>query len=274
MLDQRPQKMYLEQFSPWLSDFQFQKFDEVEVPGQYLQHKDSNADFIKIDRILPVVDNVRGHGISYKRLTFRGHDGSLHPFAVQYPAARHCRREERIAQLLRMFNEVLARKKESRRRNLFFSLPAAFPLSPHIRMVEDDVSYISLHQVYEDFCNRSGIHKDQAIDFYVKSVEDAMAMRTDKDTKEWLNNVRMEIIQAIRQKIVPDTFLLDFFKRTFTTFPDLWLFRKQFTLQYATIAFQTYLLAINNRYPQKFFFSRAKGNIWNTELLPCILVTK
>jgi transformation/transcription domain-associated protein len=37
MLDQRPQRMYLEQFSPWLSDFQFQKFDEVEVPGQYLQ---------------------------------------------------------------------------------------------------------------------------------------------------------------------------------------------------------------------------------------------
>jgi transformation/transcription domain-associated protein len=37
MLDQRPQKRYLEQFSPWLSDFQFQKFDEVEVPGQYLQ---------------------------------------------------------------------------------------------------------------------------------------------------------------------------------------------------------------------------------------------
>jgi len=107
MLDQRPQRMYLEQFSPWLSDFQFQKFDEVEVPGQYLQHKDSNADFIKIDRILPVVDNVRGHGISYKRVTFRGHDGSLHSFAVQYPAARHCRREERIQQLLRMFNEYI-----------------------------------------------------------------------------------------------------------------------------------------------------------------------
>src|SRR5271156_2118658 len=70
-----------------------------------VQHKDSNADFIKIDRILPVVDCVRGTGISYKRLTFRGHDGSLHPFAVQYPAARHCRREERIQQLLRMFNE-------------------------------------------------------------------------------------------------------------------------------------------------------------------------
>jgi transformation/transcription domain-associated protein len=88
-------------------------------------------------------------------------------------------------------------------------------------MVEDDISYISLHQVYEDFCNRSGVHKDQAIDFYVKSVEEAMSKRgvcllciidltmKEKDTKEWLNNVKMEIIQAIRQNIVPDTFLLD-----------------------------------------------------------------
>ena len=31
----------------------------------------------------------------------------------------------------------------------------------------------------------------------------------EKDTKEWLNNVKMEIVQAIRQNIVPDTFLLD-----------------------------------------------------------------
>jgi len=104
---------------------------------------------------------------------------------------------------------VLAWKKESRRRNLFFTLPAAFPLSPHIRMVEDDISYISLHQVYEDFCNRSGVHKDRAIDFYVKSVEEAVTKRTDKDQKDWLNNVKMEIIQAIRRDIVPDTFLLD-----------------------------------------------------------------
>ena len=31
----------------------------------------------------------------------------------------------------------------------------------------------------------------------------------EKDNKDWLNNVKMEIIQAIRQNIVPDTFLLD-----------------------------------------------------------------
>ena len=128
---------------------------------------------------------------------------------------------------MRLTLRVLARKKESRQRNLRFTLPAAFPLSPHIRMVEDDVSYISLHQVYEDFCNRSGIHKDQAIDFYVKSVEETMSkkgvcslslielMKQERDNKEWLNNVKVEIIQAIRQNIVPDTFLLDVLFNTY-----------------------------------------------------------
>jgi transformation/transcription domain-associated protein len=36
------------------------------------------------------------------------------------------------------------------------------------------------------------------------------------------------------------------------------------------MAFQTWLLAINNRYPQKIFFSRTKGNVWNTEMLPAL----
>ena len=34
-------------------------------------------------------------------------------------------------------------------------------------------------------------------------------MFQEKDNKDWLNNVKMEIINAIRQNIVPETFLLD-----------------------------------------------------------------
>ena len=60
-----------------------------------------------------MVDNIRNHGFSYKRLTFRGHDGSLHPFAIQYPAGRHCRREERISQLLRIFNQYILKYGET-----------------------------------------------------------------------------------------------------------------------------------------------------------------
>lgn len=122
-LDRRPQHANLESFSNPLSEFRFAKFDDVEVPGQYLQHRDKNNDFVRIERFLPNVDLVRTVGFSHRRLKIRGHDGSVHPFAVQHPAARHSRREERILQLFRIFNGTLAKRKESRRRNLNFNLP-------------------------------------------------------------------------------------------------------------------------------------------------------
>jgi len=36
LLDSRPRKQHLEHFSHWLVEFEYQKFDEVEVPGQYV----------------------------------------------------------------------------------------------------------------------------------------------------------------------------------------------------------------------------------------------
>jgi transformation/transcription domain-associated protein len=62
MLDQRPQRMYLEHFSPWLSDFQFQKFDEVEVPGQYLQVIHCGFDLIDSTRTtMPTLSRLIGY---------------------------------------------------------------------------------------------------------------------------------------------------------------------------------------------------------------------
>ena len=117
------------------------------MPGQYLQHRDKNQDFVRIERFLPNVELVRTVGFSHRRLKIRGHDGSIHPFAVQHPAARHSRREERILQLFRIFNGTLSKRKESRRRNLSFYLPLMVPFSPSLRLVQDDPSYISLQGV-------------------------------------------------------------------------------------------------------------------------------
>lgn len=164
-LDRRPHHQSLELDSPHLSEFKFQKFDEVEVPGQYLQHRDRNTDFIRIERFLPNVDLVRTVGFSHRRLKIRGHDGSIHPFAVQHPAARHSRREERILQLFRIFNVTLAKRKESRRRNLKFFLPLMIPLAPTLRLVQDDSSYISLQGIFEDHCRRNAMNKDEPVLF-------------------------------------------------------------------------------------------------------------
>ena len=178
-LDRRPRQSSLETYSPHLSEFRFQKFEEVEVPGQYLQHRDKNADFIRIERFLPNVDLVRSIGFSHRRLKIRGHDGSVHPFAIQHPAARHSRREERILQLFRIFNGVLAKRKESRRRNLNFHLPLMVPLAPSIRLVQEDAQYVSLQGVYEDHCRRMGTNKDDPVLFTMEKLRQFSEMRNE-----------------------------------------------------------------------------------------------
>jgi transformation/transcription domain-associated protein len=39
------------------------------------------------------------------------------------------------------------------------------PLAPHIRMVQDDPTYISLQGVFEDHCRKSGMSKDEPLLF-------------------------------------------------------------------------------------------------------------
>lgn len=285
-LDRRPQSQALEVYSPHLSEFRFLKFDEVEVPGQYLEHRDKNQDFVRIDRFLPDVDLVRGIGVCHRRLKIRGHDGSIHPFAVQHPAARHCRREERILQLFRIFNGILAKRKESRRRNLYFHLPLMVPLAPHIRLVQDDTSYISLQGIYEDHCRRNGVSKDEPVLFTMEKMRalaeikqsvglpDSLPYNTytnmNQRSPEQSQVLRTEIFTAIQEKWVPNTIVLKYFQDIYPNFADFWLFRRQFSYQYAAIAFMTYVMHMNSRYPNKFSISRATGDIWGSELIPAM----
>ncbi|KAL8725777.1 MAG: hypothetical protein Q9166_007142 [cf. Caloplaca sp. 2 TL-2023] len=285
-LDRRTAHVSLESFSPHLSEFRFQKFDEVEVPGQYLQHRDKNTDFIRIERFLADVDLVRTVGFSHRRIKIRGHDGSIHPFAVQHPAARHSRREERILQLFRIFNGTLSKRKESRRRNLNFYLPLMIPLAPPLRLVQDDSSYISLQGVYEDHCRRNGINKDEPVLFTMDKLRALTEARgnvsfsTSPNTPSTTNNaqknpaelpaMRLETFTAIQDRWVPSTITLHYFQQTYQSYSDFWLFRRQFTTQLAALTFMTYIMHMSLRFPHKMNISRATGSVWGSELNPAI----
>ncbi|KEY73370.1 hypothetical protein S7711_01483 [Stachybotrys chartarum IBT 7711] len=282
-LDRRVTRVSLEAFSPHLSEFRYQKFDEVEIPGQYLQHKDKNQDFIRIERFLPNVDLVRSISASYRRIKMRGHDGSIHCWAVQHPAARHCRREERILQLFRHLNQTLSRKKESRRRDLQFTLPLMVPLAPHIRIVQEDTSYITLQAVYEDHCRRMGMSKDEPVLFTMEKLRGvlenkSMVSHYDYPTAQLLTEsqqakqeqaatARLEVFNAIQEKWVPQTVALEYFQQVFPQYAEFWLFRRQFSYQLSALTFMTYILYMHNRYPQKINIARGSGNIWGSELM-------
>jgi transformation/transcription domain-associated protein len=294
-LDRRKTTIPLEQYTHQLSEFRFLKFDDVEVPGQYLQHRDKNSDFVRIERFLPNVELVRGIGICHRRLTIRGHDGSIHPFAIQFPAARSSRREERILQLFRIFNGILAKRKESRRRNLQFHLPLMVPITPSVRMVQDDASYMSMQGIYEDYCRKNGINKDEPVLFSIEKLRalnpvsssrsppatasspNALEWETDTSSQKNIdhaNSIRLETFAAVQEKYVPPTVLQDFFRATFPQFSDFWLFRRTLSYQLACLTFMTYVLHMNTRFPQKLSISRSSGRVWGSELIPSMASAK
>lgn len=287
-LDRRKLSVPLEAYTHQLSEFRFLKFDDVEIPGQYLQHRDKNSDFIRIERFLPDVDLVRGIGICHRRLKIRGHDGSVHPFAIQFPAARSSRREERILQLFRIFNGILSKRKESRRRNLQFHLPLMVPITPSVRMVQDDASYISMQGIFEDFCRRNNLNKDEPVLF---SIEKLRALQPVSLTQtnclneflpnvqmqknlEHANSIRLETFAAVQEKYVPPTVLLDYFRSTYPNFADFWLFRRSFSYQLAALTFMSYVMHMNSRFPHKISISRGSGRVWGSELIPSMAVGK
>ena len=282
-LDRRNPHANLEHYSTILNDFRFQKFDEVEIPGQYLEHRDKNQDFIRIERLMPTVDLVRGIGVCHRRIRFRGHDGSIHPFAVQHPASRSSRREERMVQLFRTFNSTLAKKKESRRRNLNFHLPEMVPLSPHVRLVQDDASYVTLQGVFEDFARQNSFSKDEPILFTIEKLQklsNVTIPRLDQQSRPFTDDqqarrdveasLRMDTFLAVQDKYVPQSLLKDYFQAIYPSFADYFLFRRQFAYQFATLTFMTYIVPMAQRYPHKIAISRSTGNVWGVDLLPSI----
>jgi transformation/transcription domain-associated protein len=173
---------------------------------------------VKIARFHPKAELARGHGHCFRRITMMGSNGSSHSFSVQLPAARHCRREERLTQLFRIMNSVLRKRKEARRRNLQFHLPPAVPLAPQLRLVESDSSYISLQDIYDEYCHSKGRSREDSImSFYdrVKQLHDPAIPRVSRRRLGWAKwqtdqrfiQLKTEVLEEIQAKMVPENIL-------------------------------------------------------------------
>ena len=167
---------YLERIRPSFKGFHDQKFEDIEIPGQYLLNKENNLHFVKIARFLPAVNFVRGTQSSYRRINMCGQDGSLIRCCALSPAARHSRREERMSSMYRLLNTLLENNVEARSRSLLFNLPIAVPLSPQVRSTNDKQSFTTLHQIYDEYCFKMKIDPDDIEGF----INDQLSIANDK----------------------------------------------------------------------------------------------
>lgn len=272
VLDMLPSNFHLENFSRYLAEFEHQRYDEIDVPGQYLMLRDTSSDFVKLDRFDSQVEIIRRHGASFRRIVMLGNDGSRNTFIVQNPSSRQSRREERVIQFLRMTDAIIDKKIISKRLSLSFNIQVIVPLSSFVRLVQDNSCFTSLEDVYEQHCRRVNILPEDPIlyfrDCMFKGIE-SLNIPFKKGSVDLLN-LRVDLFEEISQKFMPSNILSKHMKSIYSDFSAFWNFRRKFTSQYASFVFMTYVLAIGHRFPHKIGFNRDTAALITSDLLPAL----
>lgn len=261
--DRFPAVLKLEEESRVLRDFHVV---DVEVPGQYFTDQEIAPDHtVKLDRVGPDIPIVRRHGSSFRRLTLIGSDGSQRHFIVQTSLTPNARSDERMLQLFRVMNRMFDKHKESRRRHICIHTPIIIPVWSQVRMVEDDLMYSTLLEVYENHCARNDREADLPITNFKEQLNPAMAGQI---TPEAIVDLRLQAYNEVTRNRVPDNILSQFIYKTLLNGNHMWAFKKQFATQLALSCFISYMLQIGGRSPNKILFAKNTGKIFQTDFHP------
>ncbi len=83
---------------------------------------------------------------------------------------------------------------------------------------------------------------------------------------------KMEIYTSIQERFVSKNVASEYFQRIYPSMADFWLFRREFSYSFAALTFMTYIMFMNQRYPQKLAIARSSGRVWGSELIPSMNV--
>ncbi|KNA06133.1 hypothetical protein SOVF_183880 [Spinacia oleracea] len=261
--DRFPAVLKLEEESRVLRDFHVV---DVELPGQYFTDQEIAPDHtVKLDRVGPGIPIVRRHGSSFRRLTLIGSDGSQRHFIVQTSLTPNARSDERMLQLFRVMNRMFDKHKESRRRHICIHTPIIIPVWSQVRMVEDDLMYSTLLEVYDNHCARNDREADLPITLFKEQLNPAMAGQLSTDA---IIDLRLHAYNEVTRTRVPDNILSQFIYKTLLNGNHMWAFKKQFAAQLALSCFISYMLQIGGRSPNKILFAKNTGKVFQTDFHP------
>lgn len=169
-------------------------------------------------------------------------------------------------QLFRIFNVNLARRKETRKRNITFHLPVIVPFNPTLRLLENDASYITMQDVYDQRCEAIGLAREEASLIFADKTK--LLIRSGRVDE--VSSFKLETMTELMAKVTPQNTLSSYMVKTMATPSDLWSMRKQFGLQISSATFMTYIMCLSARYPSRFHLSRKTGLIHVSEMLPSL----
>ena len=257
--DTHPSIIKLEEHAPSLAEM---SLEEIEMPCQ-APHSPDGPETIFIERISADVEVVRRACASSRRITIFGSDGQTRTFLVQ-PVTQQMapgHSEERVGQLLRAANTVMATHPESRRRGLGFAAPRSRALMPSGRLIEDDPAATLYVDAYDTYCARYGREPDAPIlHFKARTCSEEGGITDDKEIR------RAAYTEIVEKLVTENVFSQYMYKTMVENSRVMWTFKRQFALSAAMSAVACYALRLTGRTPNKVLVSKAKGEITHLEL--------
>ncbi|EDW01948.1 GH20167 [Drosophila grimshawi] len=248
-----PTSFLIEDKCRFLSNFS-QKTAEVELPGELLIPSSSHY-YVRIARFMPRVEIVQKNNTAARRLYIRGTNGKIYPYLVVLDSGLgDARREERVLQLKRMLNYYLEKQKETSRRFLNITVPRVVPISPQMRLAEDNPNSVSLLKIFKKCCNNVKIDYDMPIVRYYERLSEVQAQGTPIS-----HTILREIFTEVQWTMVSKTLLRQWALNTFAAATDYWQFRKMLTLQLALSYLCEHALNLTRLNPDMMYLHQDSG---------------
>ncbi|KAL4095775.1 hypothetical protein PRIC1_009146 [Phytophthora ramorum] len=264
-------KLYLEQCSRHLMEL---SSSNMEVPGQYVSDSEPIKDLhARIQHFESTVDVLLRNGFTQRRVAMGGSDGRAYYFLVQYAMTHITRTDERMMQMYLLLNRLLLRHKETKKRNTVFHVPKVIPLTPRVRLLEDNRDFVTLGEIYELDCQIENKDPDLPVELYRERVSEAYAAagaRNDsgKQEEERVAQAKTRAFHEICNEHVPETLLAKYVHGISAHSDAYFQFRSEFTKHLALSSFLSYALFVGDRAPHRVLFSRRTGRVVSTELRP------
>ncbi|KAL7737489.1 hypothetical protein ACLKA6_007623 [Drosophila palustris] len=248
-----PTSFLIEDKCRFLSNFS-QKTAEVELPGELLIPSSSHY-YVRIARFMPRVEIVQKNNTAARRLYIRGTNGKIYPYLVVLDSGLgDARREERVLQLKRMLNYYLEKQKETSRRFLNITVPRVVPISPQMRLAEDNPNSVSLLKIFKKCCLNAKMDYDMPIVKYYERLSEVQAQGTQIS-----HTILREIFSEVQWTMVSKTLLRQWALNTFAAATDFWQFRKMLTLQLALAYLCEHALNLTRLNPDMMYLHQDSG---------------
>uniref|UniRef100_M4B6R9 Non-specific serine/threonine protein kinase n=1 Tax=Hyaloperonospora arabidopsidis (strain Emoy2) TaxID=559515 RepID=M4B6R9_HYAAE len=264
-------KLYLEQYSRHLMEL---SSSNMEVPGQYVSDSEPIKDLhARIQHFESTVDVLLRNGFTQRRVAMGGSDGRSYYFLVQYAMTHITRTDERMMQMYLLLNRLLLRHKETRKRNTVFHVPKVIPLTPRVRLLEDNRDFVTLGEIYELDCQIENKDPDVPVELYRERVSEAFAATGAENNRgiqeeDRVAQAKARAFHEICSEHVPETLLAKYVHGISAHGDAYFQFRSEFTKHLALSSFLSYALFVGDRAPHRVLFSRRTGRVVSTELRP------